>query len=57
VGARPPKLSFSTQDIAAARTTLIARGARLGELKSGPGLTRCEGKDPDGNPFQLSSRD
>jgi predicted enzyme related to lactoylglutathione lyase len=57
VGARPPKLSFSTEDIAATRAALIARGAKLGELKSAPGLTRCEGKDPDGNPFQLSSRD
>src|SRR5579862_5028568 len=56
VGARPPKLSFWTADIAAARDVLIARGAKLGEIKAGAGLTRCEGKDPDGNPFQLSSR-
>jgi len=56
VGARPPKLSFATENIAGARAALIARGAKLGEVISGPGLTRCEGKDPDGNPFQLSSR-
>ena len=56
VGARPPKLSFATEDITAARATLITRGAKLGEVKSGAGLSRCEGKDPDGNPFQLSSR-
>jgi catechol 2,3-dioxygenase-like lactoylglutathione lyase family enzyme len=56
VGARPPKLSFSTEDITAARAALIARGAKLGEVKSGAGVSRCEGKDPDGNPFQLSSR-
>jgi predicted enzyme related to lactoylglutathione lyase len=56
IGARPPKLSFWTDNIAAARATLIARGAKLGEVKAGLGLTRCEGKDPDGNPFQLSSR-
>jgi catechol 2,3-dioxygenase-like lactoylglutathione lyase family enzyme len=54
IGARPPKLSFWAEDIAAARAALIAR---VSELKSGPGLTRCEGRDPDGNPFQLSSRD
>jgi predicted enzyme related to lactoylglutathione lyase len=56
VGARPPKLSFAAEDIVAARAALIARGAKLGEVKSGGGLSRCEGKDPDGNPFQLSSR-
>jgi predicted enzyme related to lactoylglutathione lyase len=55
VGARPPKLSFWTEDIAAARAILVARGAKLGKVKSGPGQTRCQGKDPDGNPFQLSS--
>ena len=56
VGARPPKLSFWIEDIAAARAVLVERGAKLGEVKGGPDLTRCEGKDPDGNPFQLSSR-
>jgi predicted enzyme related to lactoylglutathione lyase len=56
VGARPPKLSFWAEDIAATRAALIARGAKLGEVKSGPRLTLCEGKDPDGNPIQLSSR-
>jgi len=24
---------------------------------SGGGLTRCEGKDPDGNPFSISDRE
>jgi len=56
VGARPPKLSFWTEDIVAARAALVERGAKPGAVKSGPGLVRCEGKDPDGNPFQLSSR-
>jgi predicted enzyme related to lactoylglutathione lyase len=54
VGARPPKLSFWADDIAAARKILVARGAKLGEVKGGSGLIRCEGKDPDA--FQLSSR-
>jgi catechol 2,3-dioxygenase-like lactoylglutathione lyase family enzyme len=56
IGARPPKLSFWTEDIAATRDVLIARGAKLGEVKGGADLMLCEGKDPDGNPFQLSSR-
>ena len=56
VGARPPKIGFWAKDVAAARTELIARGAKLGKLMSGGGLTRCEGKDPDGNPFSISDR-
>jgi catechol 2,3-dioxygenase-like lactoylglutathione lyase family enzyme len=56
VGARPPKIGFWAKDVAAARTALLARGAKLGKLLSGGGLTRCEGKDPDGNPFSISDR-
>jgi catechol 2,3-dioxygenase-like lactoylglutathione lyase family enzyme len=56
VGRRAPKIGFWSADVAAARESLIARGAKLGKVMSGGGLTRCEGKDPDGNPFQLSSR-
>ena len=47
------RMRLSTE---AARETLIARGAKLGKLMSGSGLTRCEGKDPDGNPFSISNR-
>ena len=54
--ARPPKIGFWVNDIAATRTELLARGAKLGKLMSGGGLTRCEGKDPDGNPFSISDR-
>ena len=56
VGRRPPKIGFWAADVAAARDALVARGARLGKVMSGGGLTRCEGKDPDGNPLQISSR-
>jgi hypothetical protein len=56
IGKRPPKISFWSVDVEAARKTLAARGAKLGKVLSGAGLTRCEGKDPDGNPFQISSR-
>jgi catechol 2,3-dioxygenase-like lactoylglutathione lyase family enzyme len=56
VGKRAPKIGFWTSDVAAARETLIARGAKLGKIMSGNGLTRCEGKDPDGNPFSISDR-
>jgi len=57
VGARPPKIAFWARDIEEARETLIARGARVGKILSGGGLIRCEGKDPDGNPFSISNRE
>ena len=56
VGKRPPKIGFWASDVSAAREALIARGAKLGPVMSGSGLTRCEGKDPDGNPFSISDR-
>lgn len=56
VGRWPPKIGFWAEDIEAARQELIGRGARMSRLMSGGGLTRCEGKDPDGNPFQISDR-
>ena len=56
VGKRPPKIGFWASDVAAARDALVARGAKLGKVMSGGGLTRCEGKDPDGNPFSISNR-
>ncbi len=56
VGRRPPKIGFWAADVAAAREALVARGARLGKVMSGGGLIRCQGKDPDGNPYSISSR-
>jgi hypothetical protein len=56
VGKRPPKLGFWAIDIAAARQQLINRGAKMSKLMEGGGLVRCEGKDPDGNPFSISDR-
>ena len=56
VGKRPPKIGFWSNDVVGAREALIARGAKLGKVLSGSGLRRCEGKDPDGNPFSISDR-
>jgi len=56
-GKRPPKIGFWAKDIAAARTALVGRGARMSKVMAGGGLTRCEGKDPDGNPFSISDRE
>jgi hypothetical protein len=56
VGTRPPKIVFFARDVAAARAELIGRGAKLGKVLGKSGLIRCEGKDPDGNPYSISSR-
>ena len=57
VGRGPPKIGFWAKDIAAARAELAARGAKMSKVMSGAGLVRCEGKDPDGNPFSISNRE
>ena len=56
LGRRPPKLAFYAEDVPALRETLTARGARMGRLLRSGDLTFCDGKDPDGNPFQISNR-
>ncbi len=56
-GTRGPKIVFHTADVAGVRTALIKRGASdMGKVVSGDQLTFCDGKDPDGNPFQISTR-
>lgn len=61
---RPPKLVFYAKDVGAARAVLLARGANMTkvvdtnvELHDGSMLQLCDGKDLEGNPFQLSNRD
>jgi len=57
IGIRPPKLVFYASDVAAARAVLVSRGAKgLGKVLSTGNFDMCNGKDPDGNPFQISSR-
>lgn len=55
-GSKGPKIVFHSTDVAALRETLVARGARFGKVRAGEALTLCDGKDPDGNPIQLSNR-
>jgi catechol 2,3-dioxygenase-like lactoylglutathione lyase family enzyme len=56
-GKRPPKLVFYAADVAAARAALSARGLKtLGPVKSAAAFDMCDGRDPDGNPIQISSR-
>lgn len=57
VGARPPKLVFYAADVETARASLVKRGlAQAGPVKSAGHFDMCDCKDPDGNPFQISSR-
>ena len=56
-GRKGPKIAFYAADVAALRETLVKRGARFGKVLGGGGrFVLCNGKDPDGNPIQLSSR-
>jgi catechol 2,3-dioxygenase-like lactoylglutathione lyase family enzyme len=55
-GRKGPKIVFHAKAVAALRETLVARGARFGKVRQGETLCLCDGKDPDGNPIQLSNR-
>jgi len=55
-GRKGPKIVFYAEDVAAARETLVARGAKFGKVRQGEVFCLCDGKDPDGNPIQLSNR-
>jgi catechol 2,3-dioxygenase-like lactoylglutathione lyase family enzyme len=54
-GRKGPKMVFHAHDVASLRETLVARGASFGKVRQGE-FCLCDGKDPDGNPIQLSSR-
>lgn len=55
-GRKGPKIVFQARDVAALRDVLVARGAKFGEVRNGEIFCLCDGKDPDGNPIQLSDR-
>jgi hypothetical protein len=55
-GRKGPKIVFYAKDVAAKRTALVARGARFGKVREWDNLRLCDGRDPDGNPIQLSNR-
>ena len=55
-GRKGPKIVFHAKNVAALRETLMALGARFSEVRQGEVFCLCDGKDPDGNPIQLSDR-
>ena len=42
--------------VAAERERLMKRGAKFGKVLDTGAFCMCNGKDPDGNPIQLSGR-
>ena len=54
-GRKGPKIVFYAKDVAAVREKLMALGAKFGKVRPGE-ICLCDGKDPDGNPIQLSNR-
>jgi catechol 2,3-dioxygenase-like lactoylglutathione lyase family enzyme len=55
-GRKGPKIAFYADDVAVMREMLVARGAKFGKVRQWGELFLCDGKDPDGNPIQLSNR-
>lgn len=52
----PIKLCFHVDDVAATRATLVAAGIRMREVHQYSGVTFCDGIDPEGNVFQITTR-
>jgi catechol 2,3-dioxygenase-like lactoylglutathione lyase family enzyme len=55
-GKKGPKIVFHAEDVKAVREALVSRGAKFGKVRQGEVFCLCDGKDPDGNPIQLSNR-
>ena len=55
-GRRQPKIVFYAEDVVQVRAELMARGAKLGTVQETGEFRFCDGKDPEGNPFSISSR-
>lgn len=50
------KLCFHVDDVEAARATLVAAGVRMREVHRYGGVAFCDGIDPEGNVFQITTR-
>lgn len=50
------KLCFKSDDVPAAREALVARGVTMRELHRYGPITFCDGVDPEGNIFQITTR-
>jgi predicted enzyme related to lactoylglutathione lyase len=50
------KLCFKSDDVPAARAALVARGVAMRDLHHFGAVTLCDGVDPEGNIFQITTR-
>ncbi|HMT11359.1 MAG TPA: hypothetical protein PKA39_07020 [Ignavibacteria bacterium] len=50
------KIVFYSSRVAAVRKKLMATGVKMGNIVSSGKLTLCNGRDPEGNIFQISNR-
>ena len=52
----PAKVVFQVDDVPATKVVLEADGVRMSEISTWEGIQFCDGRDPAGNPFQISTR-
>jgi len=50
------KIVFFVDNVGETREELIRRGAKMGTFNPKSDLHLCDGKDPEGNKFQISNR-
>jgi catechol 2,3-dioxygenase-like lactoylglutathione lyase family enzyme len=50
------KLGFHVDDVSATRAKLVAAGVRMREVHVWSGVSFCDGVDPEGNVFQITTR-
>jgi predicted enzyme related to lactoylglutathione lyase len=53
---RPPKIVFYSEDVDKTRAALIKKGVKMGALQTTELFQFFDGRDPEGNDFQVSSR-
>jgi len=52
----PHKIVFYAENVEATRDAIVARGAKMGEIRKFGSLAYCDGQDPEGHVFQISNR-
>lgn len=50
------KIVFGSNDVASERSRLEGLGVEMSDIVEFDGIQLCDGRDPDGNWFQISSR-
>lgn len=55
-GGPSAKIVFGVRDVAAAKALIESRGTKMGDIHFFSGIDICDGFDPEGNLFQISSR-